>query len=70
MRYLFCLPETNAPHERVFSLMNKLWISERTKPKLDTLKIVIMLKLNVGSCKDFYTNLCNSPILLKKNTFG
>ncbi|GBP04234.1 hypothetical protein EVAR_90093_1 [Eumeta japonica] len=29
IEYILCLPGTNAPVERVFSLMNKLWTSEK-----------------------------------------
>lgn len=28
IEYILCLPATNAPVERVFSIMNKLWTSE------------------------------------------
>jgi len=30
IEYVLCLPGSNAPVEKVFSLMNKIWTSEKT----------------------------------------
>lgn len=66
VQYLLCLPGTNAPTERVFSLMNALWTSEKTSLKVETLRAMLILKFNMGSCENFYDILNQNPELIKK----
>lgn len=66
VEFCFCLPGTNAPTERVFSLMNDMWTSEKTQLAIDTLSAVLVTKVNFGySCVEFYDVLLNRPRLLK-----
>ena len=39
--YLLCIPGSNTPVERLFSIMNKIWTTEKSQLGLDTLKLVI-----------------------------
>ncbi|KAL0901818.1 hypothetical protein ABMA27_006985 [Loxostege sticticalis] len=66
VQYLLCLPGTNAPTERVFSLMNALWTSEKSSLKVETLRALLVLKFNMGSCEEFYDILNKNPELVKK----
>ena len=73
VEFCFCLPGINAPTERVFSLMNDTWTSEKTQLAIDTLSAVLVtkthkvtIKVNFGySCVEFYDVLLNRPRLLK-----
>lgn len=67
IEYILCLPGTNAPVERVFSLMNKLWTQEKTQLQVSVLKAMLIIKVNVRkSCQEFYTYLKSSPAILKQ----
>ncbi|KAJ8884079.1 hypothetical protein PR048_015936, partial [Dryococelus australis] len=49
VQYLLCLPGMNAPTERVFSLVNITWTSEKSSLKVETLRVVVIVKFYVGS---------------------
>lgn len=49
VQYALSIPGTNAPTERVFSLMNSLWTSEKTNVKLDTVSAMLELKYTMGN---------------------
>ncbi|KAK8758592.1 hypothetical protein V5799_003777 [Amblyomma americanum] len=67
LEYCMCLPGTNAPVERVFSLMNKIWTAEKTQLKVATLKAMLVLKVNVRmTCEQYFAHLCKKEHLLKK----
>ena len=67
IQYIFCLPGTNAPTERVFSQMNKIWTADKTQLSVSTLKSLLLLKCNFKqSCLELYNFLKSSPELLKK----
>jgi hypothetical protein len=38
VQFGLCLPGTNAPTERVFTMVNKLWTTEKTQLCVDTVK--------------------------------
>lgn len=61
------LPGSNAPVERVFSLMNDTWTPERNPFTLFSMKALLMVKTNFNlPCHDFMENLTkNRDILLK-----
>jgi len=66
VEYCWCLPGTNAATERVFSLMNNIWTSDKTQLNVDTLKAMLITKVNFSlSCSDFYDMLLQQPRLLK-----
>lgn len=61
------LPGTNAPVERVFASMNKIWTSEKTQLKVETLKALLFTKINFKySCLEFFNYLKQNEKLLKK----
>ena len=66
VEYVLCIPGTNAPTERVFSLMNALWTSNKTNLKVETVSAIVELKYNMGSCAEFFDILQNDIELLKK----
>lgn len=76
VEYILCLPGTNAQVERVFSHINNYWTSDKTQLKVETLKAVLLTKINLKySCNEFYTllltnyKLCKSVHSVKKYTF-
>ena len=64
--FFFCFPGTNAATERVFSIMNNFWTSDKTQLKVDTLKGMLISKINFDlSCTDFYKKIKNEKEVLK-----
>ncbi|KAJ8874493.1 hypothetical protein PR048_025353, partial [Dryococelus australis] len=49
LEYLLCLPWTNASTERVFTLMNTMWTSEKSSLKVETLRAMLIVKFNMDS---------------------
>ncbi|PSN39469.1 hypothetical protein C0J52_20312 [Blattella germanica] len=67
IQYVLCLPGTNASVERIFSLMNKVWTSEKSHMTLNTLRAVLITKFNFNKiCWEFHQFLKSNPQLLKK----
>lgn len=67
VEYIFCLPATSAPVERVFSHINKMWTAEKTRLQIKTLKAMLYTKYNLQfSCLEFYEFLKNKPTLLRQ----
>lgn len=67
IEYILCLPGTNAPVERVFSLMNKLWTTEKTQLQVPVLMAMLITKVNIKkTCQEFYSYLKSSPAVLKQ----
>lgn len=61
------MPATNAPVERIFSLMNNLWTAEKTQLQVSSLKAMLLTKVNFKmSCTEFYSFLKSSPDLLQQ----
>lgn len=66
IEYVFCMPGTSAPVERVFSLMNNVWTDDRGLMKESTVKGLMTCKINVGlSCEEFYTKIKSKKEVLK-----
>lgn len=67
IEYILCLPGTNASVERIFSLMNKLWTSEKNSLQVSVLKAMLITKVNINkTCQEFYAYLKSTPSLLKQ----
>lgn len=65
--YVLCLPGTSASVERVFSLIKKIWTSDKTRLKIETLKNMLYAKYNIKlTCIEFYNFLKGNPELLVK----
>lgn len=62
---LLCLPGTNAPVERLFSVMNKIWTSEKNQLQISTLKAMLTVNMNFDcNCKQFYEKLLTNEKIL------
>ncbi|KAF2886470.1 hypothetical protein ILUMI_19703 [Ignelater luminosus] len=54
VEFALCLPASNAPTERVFSIINNIWTSEKSQLTVETLKAMIVVRCNLGrSCEEF-----------------
>lgn len=63
---VICLPGSNAPVERVFSLMNDMWTAERNRFKVSTIKAMLTVKTNFNlPCQDFMEKLTKNKLILK-----
>lgn len=60
------LPGTNAPVERVFTLMNNFWTANKSQLKVETMKCMLLLKCNVNlSCAQFHDTIKVNSNLVK-----
>lgn len=65
VEYCLCLPGKNAPTERVFSSVNKLWTSEKNQMTVETAKAILLVKFNSQqTCEQFKENLEKNETLL------
>lgn len=63
---ILCFPGTNAPTERVFSLVNNFWTSEKNSLQISMLKPMLIVKMNLNySCSDFYDLILTKKEMLK-----
>ncbi|KAF2905628.1 hypothetical protein ILUMI_00548 [Ignelater luminosus] len=67
LEFALCLPATNAPTERVFSIINNVWTPEKSQLTVETLKAMIVVRCNLGgSCEEFLLKIQDNSGLLKK----
>lgn len=67
VEFFLCLPGSNAPTERCFSIMNKLWSKEKTQLQAETLESQMIVKYNFElSCPEFFNYLNRNVALLTK----
>lgn len=65
--YILCLPGTSAAVERIFSLINDVWSSEKSRISIDTLKKILVVRYNMKmTCLEFYDFLKSKPKLLEE----
>lgn len=66
LQFLLATPGTNAPVERVFSLMNSYWSDEKSRLSEDTLGAVMRVKVNMEeTCVEFYDRILADKKLLR-----
>lgn len=64
---VICLPGSNAPVERVFSLMNDVWTAERNRFNVCTVKALLTVKTNFNlTCQGFMEKLAEDKQILRK----
>jgi hypothetical protein len=68
LEFSFAIPGTSAAIQRVFSITNALWIEEKSRFLVETIKAVTVTKTHSEklSCNDFYTLISNNPKLLQE----
>jgi hypothetical protein len=67
VEYILCLSGSNAPVERVFSHMNKIWSSEKTQLGVSALKAILITKGNIKKlCQEFHSYIKIKPATLKQ----
>ena len=61
------LHRTNAPIERLFSVMNSTCSAKKTQLNISTLKAILIVKTNSElNCVDFYDKLSQNVSILNK----
>jgi hypothetical protein len=66
VEFIFCLPGTNAPTERVFSTINNVWTADKTALTFPALKAIIVTKLNLFfTCSELYDRLLSDKDMLR-----
>lgn len=64
---VLCLPGTSASVERVFSIMNNIWTSEKSQLNISTLRSMLMIRTNFTlKCYEFYELLLKNKQVLHK----
>ena len=64
--FALALPETNAQIERVFSLMNDMWDDGKSEMRPETVRQMLILKVNIAMpCRQFYDLMSKENSLLK-----
>lgn len=66
VQFILSIPGTNAATERVFSLMNAMWTSEKEAMKVETVGAMLEVKHNMGTCLEFRKILAENTEVLKK----
>lgn len=67
IEYILCMPGSTASVERVFSGMNKTWTEEKTKMKVETLKAILTVKVNLKkTCLEVFTWLNSEHEMLRQ----
>lgn len=67
VQFFLCLPASNAPTERVFSIINNIWTSEKTQFNVETIEACVKVKCNFDmNCTEFYEYLKSKESILKK----
>ena len=65
--FVLSIPVSNANCERVFSIMNVLWINSRNRQNFNLVKAELMMKMNFHmSCNEFYEFISKDKDLLKE----
>lgn len=64
---VMCLPESNAPIERVFSQINDIWTAARNRFAVPPIKAMLIMKTNFNlPCEEFMEKLVEDRAILKK----
>lgn len=64
---VLCLPGSNAPVERVFSLMNDVWTAEKSRFLVETIKAILIVKTNFKlSCLEFVEKISKNKNILRQ----
>ena len=66
LQFLLAIPGTNAPVERVFSLMNSYWSDQKSRLSEETLEAVMIVKVNMEeTCVEFHDRILADKKLLR-----
>ena len=65
--FVFCLPGTSAPVERIFSIMKNMWSDDGSSMHEKIVRALLVCKSNIDlTCTEFYENIKSNVVLLKK----
>ena len=68
VEFAFSLPGTSTEVERLFSMINDAWSSDKGQMKLETLEAVMNIKYNSKlSCSEFHDTIKNDSNFLEKS---
>ena len=67
VEFVFCLPGTSAPVERIFSIIKNMWSDDRSSMHEKNVRALLVCKSNIDlACTEFYENIKSNVVLLKK----
>ena len=67
VEFVFCLPGTSAPVERIFLIMKYMWSDDRSNMHERNVKPFFMCESSIDlTCTEFYENIKSNVTLLKK----
>jgi hypothetical protein len=66
VQFALALPGTNAPVERVFSLMNDMWSEDKSQMVPETVESILLVRVNIGmNCIDFHKKIKGNVKILQ-----
>ena len=66
-QFVFSLPGTSAPVERVFSIMKNMWSPDRNRMDENTVRALLYCKINFNlTCKEFYEKIKTNTSALRQ----
>ena len=64
VEFVFCLPGTSAPVERIFSIMKNMWSDDRSSMHEKNVKALLVCKSNIDlKCTEVYENIKSNVVL-------
>ena len=67
VEFVFCVPRTSAPVERIFSIMKNMWSDDRSSTHEKNVKALFVCESNIDlTCTEFYENIKSNVVLLKR----
>ena len=67
VEFVFCLPGTSAPVERIFSIMKNMWSDDRSSMHEKNVRALLVCKSKIDlTCTEFYENIKSNVVQLKK----
>lgn len=66
VQFALALPGTNAPVERVFSIMNDMWTEDKSQMAPETVQSILLVRVNMQmNCIDFHKKIKGNKQLLQ-----
>jgi hypothetical protein len=76
VEFIFCRPGSTARVERIFSVMNSMWSTEKSRLSVETINAMLVVRQNcVMECEKFYDKvlkdrICCIRLLHQRNIYG
>jgi hypothetical protein len=67
VEFILCLPGSTASVERIFSVMNSMWCTEKSRLSVESMRAMLIVRQNCNvQCDKFYDKVLKDRNLLRK----